>query len=236
MQILKEQCIGCRSCVVYCPMRAISIQDDIAEIDGQRCVECGVCSRVAGCPTDALFQEETLDWPRSIRSILSNPLTEYVETGVTGRGTEEMKTNDVTDRFKLGEVGFAIDVGRPNIGTTIAEIEKISKVLASLGIVFEKDNPITSLIEDPQKGTMKEEVKNEMLMSGIIEFKVPREMMLLVLSKIKEVSRDLETVFTLGVISKIDEKGEIPILDELIDSGWQVRPNGKTTVGLGRGY
>lgn len=234
MKVLTETCIGCGTCLVFCPMRAISLADDVAVIDRQLCVECGVCFRAAECPVDALDEEEDLQWPRTIRPILSNPLTEYKETGVTGRGTEEMKTNDVTGRFKLGEVGFAIDVGRPNVGTLVGEIEKIARELAKLGIVFEECNPITALMEDPAQGIMKDEVRNEMLMSGIIEFKVAREKMLPVLETLREVSGKVDTVFTLGVITRVDEKGEIPILPELEQAGWTVRPNGKTNVGLGR--
>lgn len=233
MKILEERCVGCGTCLVFCPMRAIKIQENKAVIDTEKCVECGVCQRASKCPVDAFYQDE-LEWPRSVRKVLSDPLTEFKATGVTGRGTEEMKTNDVTERFKIGEVGFAIDVGRPNTGTTLIEIEKISTALARLGINFEKDNPITSLMEDPKKGTIKEEVRNEVLMSGIIEFKVPREKMLQVLDVIKQVSTKINTVFTLGVITRVNDDGSIPIFDELIQAGWEVRPNGKTNVGLGR--
>jgi NAD-dependent dihydropyrimidine dehydrogenase PreA subunit len=233
MKILDERCVGCGACLVFCPMRAIEIQKDKAVIETERCVECGVCYRASKCPVNAFYQDE-LTWPRSIRRVLSDPLTEFKATGVTGRGTEEMKTNDVTERFKWGEVGFAIDVGRPNTGTTLIEIEKITKALAQLGVDFERDNPITYLMTDAKIGTIKEDVRNELVMSGIIEFKIPTKKMLRVLDIIKQVSKEINTVFTIGVIARINDNGSIPIIDELIEAGWEVRPNGKTNLGLGR--
>lgn len=233
MKILEERCIGCGMCLAYCPMRAIKIHEDKTIIDTKKCVECGTCYRASKCPVGAFYQDE-LKWPRSIRKVLSDPLTEFKATGITGRGTEEMKTNDVTERFKWGEVGFAIDVGRPNIGTTLTEIEKITKALAKLGVDFEKDNPITSLMKDTKIGTIKEDVRNEVVLSGIIEFKTPQKKMSQVLDIIKQVSKKINTVFTIGVITRVNDNGSIPIIDELIEADWKVRPNGKTNLGLGR--
>ncbi|MBA7524227.1 Ion-translocating oxidoreductase complex subunit B [subsurface metagenome] len=233
MKILKERCIGCGRCLVFCPMQAIKIQEDKAIIDTKKCIECGVCHRASKCPVDAFYQDE-LKWPRSIRKTLSDPLTEFKATGVAGRGTEEMKTNDVTERFKWGEVGFAIDVGRPNTGTTLIEIKKITEVLAQLGVDFEKNNPITFLMKDTKIGTIKEDVRNELVMSGIIEFKVPTKKMLQVLDIIKQVSKKINTVFTIGIITRVNDNWNIPIIDELIEAGWKVHPNGKTNLGFGR--
>lgn len=233
MIILAEKCRGCGICKDICPVQAISIVDKVAIINKERCVECGVCLRTAKCPQNAIVEEE-LKWPRTIRSVMSDPLSEFTQTGVTGRGTEEMKTNDVTKRFKLGEVGFALDVGRPNTGTTLAEIEKIAQALIKIGVRFEKDNPITFYMEDSEKGIFKPEVRNEFIMSGIIEFKVPRDMMIKVLNTITDIEKKVNTVFTLGVITRLDSDGNIPIKQKLEQNGFQIRPNGKTNIGLGR--
>ncbi len=114
MLIDEEKCIACGECLPWCPVGAISL-DDVAVIDLDECAECGNCLRNADCPTDALYQQE-LTWPRTVRSILSDPLTIATESGISGRGTEEMKTNEVTGRFKRGEVGIGIEVGRPVTG------------------------------------------------------------------------------------------------------------------------
>jgi NAD-dependent dihydropyrimidine dehydrogenase PreA subunit len=233
MIILEQKCRGCGVCADICPVQAISIVNRIAVINKDRCVECGLCLRTSICPQNAIAAEK-LEWPRSVRSVMSDPLSEFAQTGVTGRGTEEMKTNDVTERFKLGEVGFALDVGRPNTGTTFKEIEKIAQALIKIGIKFERDNPITFYMEDPDKGTFKPELREQFIMSGILEFKVPQEMMIRVLETIMEVEKRIDTVFTLGIITRLDDNGDIPIMNELEQNGFQARPNGKTNIGLGR--
>ena len=118
MIIDNDLCIQCEACIEYCPANAIGIEDDEARIDQELYTECNNCLRADVCPVDAIVQNE-LVWPRTIRNIFSDPISVFKETGVSGRGTEESKTNDVTHRFKKGEVGFAIDVGRPNAGGVI---------------------------------------------------------------------------------------------------------------------
>ena len=51
------------------------------------------------CPT-AAFEPEDLQWPRVVRRAFSDPRATHESTGVQGRGTEEVKTNDVTQRVK----------------------------------------------------------------------------------------------------------------------------------------
>ena len=230
--IITEACVACGECLQFCPVLAIEIKENQAVIREEDCVECGNCLRTASCPVNAIERNE-LTWPRTIRHILSDPQSLYAETGVTGRGTEEMKTNCVTGRFVPGELGIAIDVGRPNMGVKISEIEKITQALAALGLTFEKDNPITALLKDNQ-GNIAEEVKNERILSGVVECKVKEEEIDLALARIEEVAGELDTVFSLGIIAPVYSNGEIPVWDKLTANGWDIRPNGKTNIGLGR--
>ena len=131
MQIDQDLCIACGQCVPYCPVGAIRL-DDTAVIDLDECAECGSCLRCADCPADAIYQQE-LEYPRTVRSILSDPLTIAAESGISGRGTEEMKTNEVTGRFKAGEVGIGIEVGRPVTGARFRDVEKIAQAVADFG-------------------------------------------------------------------------------------------------------
>ena len=75
------------------------------------------------CPT-AAFEPDELTWPRVVRRAFSDPRVPHESTGVEGRGTEEVKTNDVTGRVGLGEVGFTIELGRPGVGVRFREIQE----------------------------------------------------------------------------------------------------------------
>jgi len=48
----KDECTGCETCVEACPVQAISMKDDKAEIDQDTCTECETC--VAECPVEAI--------------------------------------------------------------------------------------------------------------------------------------------------------------------------------------
>lgn len=159
MKIDGEICIACELCPPYCPMEAVSM-DDVAVIDQDECVDCGVCLRSGVCPVDCIVFEPA-PWPRSLRATFSDPTTEHKETRIAGRGTEEMKTNEVTGRFKRGWVGMGLEFGRPGIGTRFYDVEKTAQVLAKLGVEFEPKNPVTFLMEDVKTGKIKEEVLNE---------------------------------------------------------------------------
>jgi NAD-dependent dihydropyrimidine dehydrogenase PreA subunit len=235
MIIDQEKCTGCEQCIEYCPVSAIRIEDEKANINQDLCAECGNCYRVNVCPTDAIFRNE-LVWPRTIRNIFSDPISVFQKTGVSGRGTEESKTNDVTNRFKKGEVGFTIDVGRPNAGgVKLREVEKICLQLSSrLDIHYDPNNPLTYLMKDPKTGELKEEVLDEFVVSAIIEFKVPLNQCPEVVKVLENISHHIDTVFSIGVISRVDDDGTIPAAKILEEEGIQIRPNGKTTLNLGR--
>jgi NAD-dependent dihydropyrimidine dehydrogenase PreA subunit len=234
MIIDKEKCTGCGECVKFCTTSAIRVKKKKGEIDQDKCAECGNCLRVKVCPSDAIFQNQ-ISWPRTIRNIFSDPISVFKETGVTGRGTEEMKTNDVTGRFKKGEVGFAVDVGRPNGGGVyLREVEKITKVLAPLWVEFEKDSPLTYLFEDKSKGTLKKEILDEHVVSAIIEFKTGIENCVNIFRRLEEVSQKIDTVFSLGVASVVEEDGTIPIKSIFEREGIFISSRGKTNIGLGR--
>jgi len=226
-------CIGCEECVEYCPVGAIRMVDEEAMVDSELCTECENCFRSKVCPVDAIIRVECV-WPRTIRNIFSDPLSVFEESGISGRGTEESKTNDVTNRFKKGEVGFAVDVGRPIVGTSLREVEKICVELAKLGPEWEPMNPLTYLMTDKKTGRLKEEVLNENVISAIIEFKTPLEKCVHVVKTLEQVSQNINTVFSLGVISRVDEDGTIPAAEVLEREGFKIRPNGKTTLNLGR--
>ena len=233
MQIDPELCVGCQQCLPFCPVGAIVMDDDTARIDFDECAECGNCRRSADCPTQAIYLQE-LSWPRTVRSILSDPLTIAVESGISGRGTEEMKTNEVTGRFKPGMVGVAIEVGRPVTGARLYDVEKIARAVAAMGVEFEKINPTTSLMSDPASGAFKTEVLNEKVVSAIIEFSLKLERLPELFEVLQTVAPEIESVFSLDIATRIAADGGVPTEPYIQGAGLWIAPNGKTNVGLGR--
>ncbi len=235
MRIDPDLCIACGQCVPYCPVKAIRLEAgaDFAEIDFDECAECSNCLRMAECPTDAIYQQE-LVWPRTVRSLLSDPLTVAKESGITGRGTEEMKTNDVTGRFKRGFAGIAIELGRPVLGARFYDVEKVAQAVASLGVEFEPRNPTTTLMEDPRIGKFKEDILNEKVVSAILEFAIKLEQLPQLLEIIKRVAAEIETVFSLDIATRVNPDGSVPIEPAVKAAGLWLSPNGKTNIGLGR--
>jgi ferredoxin len=247
MFIDEEKCTGCGNCVYYCPANAIKIQKTSkgkkAVIDYDECVECGLCERMMNrdvddvilrreiCPTKA-FYSTNLAYPRIIRQIFSDPTRVKKETGVFGRGTEEVKTIDVTHRISKSEIAFNIELGRPGIGTRLREINKMSQAVATVGVKFAEDNPLTMLMVDKNKGNLQDEVLGEKVLSAIIEFVVTPDKVANLLNTIFHTN--VETVFVVGTFSLIQENGR-PLGDAYIkNAGYELSENGKVNIGLGR--
>jgi len=264
MRINSDKCVACGNCTYVCPVGAIYIDPVIrrATINRDECVECYTCFNGLSqehlnptfvrtlrktfqmmrlrfdpepdvCPT-AAFEPDELTWPRTVRRAFSDPRVPHESTGVHGRGTEEVKTNDVSGRVQLGEVGFTIELGRPGVGVWFRDIQKMSWALAKAGVAFEKRNPVTSLMSDVSTGTIREDILGEKVISAIIEIKVPVERAEEIIRIVWEVEKQIDTVVALGVGARCDEHGEEnavgPILEKL---GYNLE-RAKTNIGLGR--
>ncbi len=237
MLINEERCIGCCMCVPYCPANAISVEEQKAHIDQEACLECGTCGRlrIVKCPKQAIYENpDIFKRPRSIRKYFSDPMATHVETKVPGRGTEEVKSNDVTGRVKKGQVGLAIEVGRPSLGASYRDVEKITMALAQYHVVYEEKNPITHLLQDISRGIFTEEAKQCRVISTIIEFVVPESQLRDILRTLMEVQKEIDTVFSLDLIARFREEYEMPVFAELEEFGISPRPNSKINLGMGK--
>lgn len=262
MLIDPGKCVGCGNCVPVCPMGAIYLEAGTAQVNQDECVECSTCYRFLPsegrspalvrwarralealrlrfdhpldcCPTGAL-EPPDLEWPRSLRRTFSDPLVVHDDTGLAGRGTEEIKTNDVTGRIGEGEAGLVIDLGRPGIGVRFREIQKVTMALAALGTEFEAQNPVTLLMEDRPTGKLRPEILDEKVLSAIIELKTTLERLPRYLRAIDDVEGELDTVISIGVSSRCAPDGSIPHQAVCREAGRVLSANGKTNLGLGR--
>lgn len=262
MKIDHQLCVACGNCIPICPMGAISIDPvkNRASVNADECVECYTCFRgmsmeklnptmvraIRGflkwfrlrfdpepdvCPTSAIVPDE-LAWPRIVRRAFSDPQVPHESTGVHGRGTEEVKTNDVTKRVTVGEVGYVVEFGRPTIGVRFRDIEKMTRALAALGIGFEPNNPVTHMMTDKRTGKIRDDILSEKILSAIVEFKTKIGTVPMVLRKIEEVSKSLDTVVAVGVSTRCEEDG-VSALDTLLEEEGFSFVRGKTNLGLG---
>jgi ferredoxin len=262
MRISKEKCVGCANCVPICTVGAIYIGDDgLAEINTETCVECHNCYRSLSfehlpptltrsgrrilkkislrfepapdiCPTEAIVPED-LEWPRIVRRAFSDPMVTHESTGVHGRGTEEVKTNDVSHRIKQGEVGIVVEFGRPGIGVYFREVQKATRVLAEAGVTFEQGNPVYQMMTDTAKGDIREDVHDEKVLSCIVEITTTINDTIATLNILKEICKTADTVISIGVSTICDKDGEEPLRDILTQAGYETGW-AKLNLGFGR--
>jgi len=264
MKINSDKCVACGNCTYVCPVGAIYVHPEThrSTINRDECVECYTCynglsqehlnptfvrtvrrllqwARIRFdpepdvCPT-AAFEPDELTWPRTVRRAFSDPRVPHESTGVHGRGTEEVKTNDVSGRVGIGEVGFTIEFGRPGVGVWFRDIQKMCTALAKAGVSFEPKNPVASLMSNLAAGEIREDVLGEKVLSAIVEIKVSAERTEEIIRLIWDVEKRIDTVVAIGVGARCDAEGEeqvvAPVLEKL---GYRLE-RAKTNIGLGR--
>jgi ferredoxin len=263
MKISTDRCVACGNCIPVCPVGAIDIDPKIhrAVVDQDRCVECFTCFRglstehlnptivrtlrkVLGwarvrfdpepdvCPTAAIEPAE-LAWPRIVRRAFSDPLVPHESTGIHGRGTEEVKTNDVTHRVGEGEAGFTVEFGRPTVSARFRDISVMTEALATLGVTFEANNPVTHLMVDRSTGKIREDILDERVLSAIVEIKTRLDRVPEILRTVTAVSKRLDTIVSIGVSTRCSADGQSALEDLLRAEGFPFW-RGKTNLGLGR--
>jgi NAD-dependent dihydropyrimidine dehydrogenase PreA subunit len=233
MYIEQELCQKCLDCRPVCPMGAIGVKDKLVVIDYELCVECGVCRRIGICPEGAIKQVDPIPYPRIVRAIFSDPTIRHESTGVSGRGTEEMKTNDITHNFVEGKIGFSIELGRPGVGAYLIDLEKVVRQLKLMKVEFAKDNPVMDLIVDQESGALRPEVLGEKVLSAIAEFIIDEDRAIPFIAEMKNfLNRELDSVATMSVISRADTFGNCLFMDRLKKAGHAFYPNGKVNIGL----
>ena len=238
MLIRKDLCVGCGRCQPYCPVGAIHFEELKSNVDQEVCYECGTCLRSEVCPVDAIEESpHVYEYPRALRKFFSDPNATHALTGIAGRVTEESKSNDVINRVLPGEVGMAIEFGRPTLGMDLTNIQKVTRAMARAGFTkIEPENPFNDLIQNYETGDLKPELMGEKVLSAIMEFKVKPNQVGLALRTIKEAAKEVDSVFVVDVYTRVGPRLTIPreLLDTIEAEGYTRRPNAKINMGLGR--
>ncbi len=236
MKIDQEKCTGCGICLDYCNVDAISLVEEVAQIDSGVCVECWVCYRNQACPFDCFEPTPLETYGDVFKHVLSDPSITSKGTGIPGRGTEEAKTNDVTGRFSKDVYGICIDMGRPGMGAYLRDVEKVAMAVASAGVRFAspKETPLAGVMTDIRKGKIRDDILDVHVMSVIIEGTVKRDKFGSVLEAIKTVEKQIDTVFSLGIVSMLSDDNDRPLMETLTQHGIPLPSRGKVNVGLGK--
>ncbi len=235
MKVIADECTGCETCIAYCNVKAISMQDDVAVIDPDVCVECWVCYHNRVCPKDAIEPTPLDTHYKMFKHVLSDPTVTSKGTGIPGRGTEEAKTNCVTGRYTKNVYGICIDMGRPGVGVYMRDVEKVAMALAPTGFRFvgPQENPLATLMADFTTGKFRDEALDLHVLSVIIEGSVKRDGLNSVLEALLRVEHEIDTVFSLGIVSLVVD-GDEHLMKTLDGCGIPRPTRGKVNVGLGR--
>ena len=247
-----------------CPMGAIYVDPVLkrATIDRDECVECYTCFNGlspgapqshagahgaedvrrhayplrtgAGRLSDRRVRARRADLAARRPPRLLGSRVPHESTGVEGRGTEEVKTNDVTGRVGPGDVGFTIELGRPGVGVRFRDIQEMSRALAAAGVAFEKKNPITSLMSDVPTGTIREDILDEKVLSAIVEIKVPVARAEEIIRLVWAVEKRIDTVVSIGAGVRCDAHGDDTVVAPILERLGYDLARAKTNIGLGR--
>lgn len=88
------------------------------------------------------------------------------------------------------------------------KIQRMTVALAKAGVAFEQMNPVTLLMSDIARGTLREDMLGEKILLGIVEIKVPVARAAEIMGLVAEVGRQIDTVVLVGVDARYDEGGE----------------------------
>ena len=115
------------------------------------------------------------------------------------------------------------------------DVEKVAMAVVAAGLQLEgpETSPLAKVMADPS-GKLKEEVLDQYLLSIIIEGKCPEEKFDDVMAALLRAAADIDTVFSLGLVSRVDAEGRAPFLDRLAKFGLPQPYRAKVNVGLGR--
>ena len=257
--INETKCIDCMDCIPYCPMSAIgeSTNQGKVSIDAERCTECGVCLDAEICPVEAIVAKD-LTWPRTLRAKFHNlhapyraaPMLAQVSQPI--RSPDEQRifarhkvhselTNDVSGFLGHGDAEVIVELGRPHLGVTFRDVQKVSQALIPVGLQLEHQypaqdarNPLADLTTDTAKSIFRQDILDEKTGWVCLSLHVPENDVPRIFQNLRDVAIEIDTVFAVDVISRMAKNGTTVAERLASEIGAEPAGNCKTNVGLGR--
>ncbi len=125
-------------------------------------------------------------------------------------------------------------MGRPGVGVRFRHIQTMTMALAGLAVKFEPKNPITHLMTSTARGTLKEDLLDEKILSAIVETKTGLERVAKVLETVFDVAKRIDTVVAVGLSTRCDDAGDDRLLAPMLAELGFTAHRAKTNMGLGR--
>jgi uncharacterized Fe-S center protein len=89
-KVKAKDCVGCGECVEHCPVKAIALVADKANINNEKCIGCGEC--VIVCPNEAVM----IQWNASV-PLFMEKMVEYTFGVLKGKKGRALFVNFITD-------------------------------------------------------------------------------------------------------------------------------------------
>jgi len=89
-KVKAKDCVGCGECVEHCPVKAIALVADKANINDEKCIGCGEC--VIVCPNEAV----KIQWNESV-PLFMEKMVEYTFGVLKGKKGRALFVNFITD-------------------------------------------------------------------------------------------------------------------------------------------
>ncbi|MFC2016189.1 4Fe-4S binding protein [Chloroflexota bacterium] len=249
------KCIQCLECIPYCPVAAIveSPNGRVVTIDAERCTECGLCRQATVCPVDAIVARD-LTWPRSLRGRFQSlyapyrsahtmqPLSYHEEVHVFSRHElPGVGTNDVGGLLRHSEAVIAVELGRPHLGTTFRDVQKVIQALLPMGLqlrlqypVLDERSSLAELAIDTAKGILRQEILEERAGWVVLSLVTQEGSVPEVIRGLQKIATEIDTIFALDITSRVAEDGYTVAERVARETGVKPAINCKTNVGLGR--
>ena len=168
-------------------------------------------------------------WPRSVRSnfsAISNRISNlFKDLKVRG-----MKNANAVEYYKRGYVGIRVEVGRPVLGASFKQAQQMTSLLAKEKVVFGEEYSTTFLMD--KNGMFPEEILEERAGCIWFGFSVPISDVTRFLRILSDSSNDCGAVVSIGLISRLESDGSIPLEKIIIDSEFSLAPNAKANLDL----